>query len=196
MAFWSNDHLQEKLSVKWTFDQMNFGSNDLVRSFYSVKWHFLSKEDSVIWPFGKMNFRSNGIRSNGVRSNGLSVKWPFGQKISVKWFFGKVNCLACSVNMWTYENYMGEIFSWEKRRNLQNSEFLFLGPKLLTKYQTHQNCSRVNIFAQNLYFPILSRSLCFKILSSQLSWKQQTPKKCQIRSWFSHFSPIRFYVKF
>jgi hypothetical protein len=35
-------------------------------------------------------FRSNDIRSNSVRSNGVSVKWPFGQKFSVKWFFGKV----------------------------------------------------------------------------------------------------------
>jgi hypothetical protein len=37
-----------------------------------------------------MYFRSNGIRSNGVRSNGVSVKWCFGQKNSVKGFFGKV----------------------------------------------------------------------------------------------------------
>jgi hypothetical protein len=38
----------------------------------------------------KTNFRSNGIRLNGVRSNGVSVKWPFGQNFSVKWFFGIV----------------------------------------------------------------------------------------------------------
>jgi hypothetical protein len=88
---------------------MNFRSNDLLRNFFSVKWHILSKVDSVkwpfpekksvIWPFGKMNFRSNGVRSNGFRSNGVSVKWPFGQKnsvksFSVKWFRTFRRCAA------------------------------------------------------------------------------------------------------
>jgi hypothetical protein len=84
--------------------------------FFSVKFHFLSKVDSAKWPFsekkighmtyrqnelsvkrrsvkrrsGRINFQSNGIRSKGVRPNGVSIKWPFGQKFSVKWFFGKV----------------------------------------------------------------------------------------------------------
>jgi hypothetical protein len=82
--FRSNDRFQKKLSVKWTFGQMNFWSND----------HYLKKK-SVVWPSGKMNFRSNGVRLHSISVKWYSVKWcavklPFGQKISVKWFFGKV----------------------------------------------------------------------------------------------------------
>jgi hypothetical protein len=52
--------------------------------------NFAVKRLSVKRRFDQMYFRSIGIRSNGVRSNGFSVKWPFDQKCSVKWFFGKV----------------------------------------------------------------------------------------------------------
>jgi hypothetical protein len=78
-----------------TFGQMNFRSNDLLRNFFSVKWHFLSKVDSVkwpfsgkksvIWPFDKMNFRSNRVRLNGD-----SVKWCFGQTTFGQTVFGQM----------------------------------------------------------------------------------------------------------
>jgi hypothetical protein len=85
MNFRSNVNFQKKLSVKLTFGQMNFRSNDFVLNLFSVKWHFLSKVDSVkwpfsekmvIWPFGKMNFWSYGVRLNSD-----SVKWTFGQMV-------------------------------------------------------------------------------------------------------------------
>jgi hypothetical protein len=50
------------------------------------------KRSSVKRRFNWMNIRSNGIRSNGVRSNGVSVKWPFGQKISAKWSRTPLSC--------------------------------------------------------------------------------------------------------
>jgi hypothetical protein len=81
--FRSND-----LSVKWSFSekafgQMNFRSNDLVRNFFSVKWHFLSKVDLVKWPFSEKNGQMN-FRSNGTRSNGFSVKIFQWNDFSVK----------------------------------------------------------------------------------------------------------------
>jgi hypothetical protein len=94
MNFRSNDlsvkwSFSKKLSVKWTFGQMNFWSNDLVCNLFSVKWHFLSKKDdflkkkSVIQPFGKMKFRSNCVRLNGD-----SVEWTFGQMAFGQTVFG------------------------------------------------------------------------------------------------------------
>jgi hypothetical protein len=100
ITFRSNDHIQ-----KTTFGQMNFRSNEsLIKrtcaQFFSVNWHYLSKVDSVKWPFSlkvhfKMNFRSNGVRFNGnsvewtfghgVGSNGLSVKIFRWYDFSVKW---------------------------------------------------------------------------------------------------------------
>jgi hypothetical protein len=83
---------------------MNFRSNEFsvkrpFTQFFSVKWHFLSTVDSVkwpfsenksvIWPFGKINFRSNGDRSNGDRLNGDSVKWCFGQTAFDQTVFGQ-----------------------------------------------------------------------------------------------------------
>jgi hypothetical protein len=87
--------MEYEQSVRWQFvEKKNFGqttifkknmrSNDL-----SVKWQFFLKKlfvkgwfghltifwkkKSVIWPFGKMNFRSDGAWLNGD-----AVKWNFG----------------------------------------------------------------------------------------------------------------------
>jgi hypothetical protein len=77
---------------------------------YSVKDLLINFVFGQMTFFGKMNFRSNGLRLNGdsvkiifgqmesgqtvfgqtvfgqmvFRSNGVSVKWPFLQKFSVK----------------------------------------------------------------------------------------------------------------
>jgi hypothetical protein len=96
------------LLVKWPSDQMNFfgqmtiyqkkmfglmtfRSNNLSVKYISVKWSFVKKYFGQTTFFGKMCFRSNGVRlnydsglifqSNGVRFNDFSVK-----KCSVKIF--------------------------------------------------------------------------------------------------------------
>jgi hypothetical protein len=124
MNFRSND-----IPVKWTFGQMIIFRNSFRSNEFSVKWpcvqYFFGQmtffvesrfgqmtifwKKSVIWPFGKMNFRSNGIRLNVdsvewtfgqmafgqtvlgrmvFRSNGLSVKKFRWNDFSVKWFYG------------------------------------------------------------------------------------------------------------
>jgi hypothetical protein len=87
------------------FGKMNFRSNGLRLNGDSVKCTFgqMAYGQTV---FGQMVFQSNGIRSNGVRSNGFSVKWPFGQNISVKLFFGKViqKLLHAKITYWCPAN--------------------------------------------------------------------------------------------
>jgi hypothetical protein len=95
MTFRSND-----LSVKWpflekAFDQINFRSNEFLRNFFRsnelfcqkyIQWndHFL-KNKLFIWPFGKNNFRLNGVWLNGD-----SVKWTFGQMAFSQTVFGQM----------------------------------------------------------------------------------------------------------
>jgi hypothetical protein len=90
MTFRSNDHFQKKLSLKWTFGQMNFWSNDLVHNYFSVKWHFLSKVDSVKWQFSEKKIGHMNFRSYGVRLNGVSVEWTFGQMAFGQTVFGQI----------------------------------------------------------------------------------------------------------
>jgi hypothetical protein len=96
MNFRSNDQFSKK-----AFGQMNLRLNVI-----SVIWLFFPIWFSVKWPFSKY-FRSNDLinfvfgqmtyfgkmnfRSNGVRSNGVSVKWPFDQMVFGQTVFGGVS---------------------------------------------------------------------------------------------------------
>jgi hypothetical protein len=90
MTFRSNDHFQKTLSVKLIFGQTTlcaFFSGQMTffaESRFSLMTIFCKKK-SFIWPFGKMNFRSNGIRLNGD-----SVEWTFGQMAFGQTVFGQM----------------------------------------------------------------------------------------------------------
>jgi hypothetical protein len=93
---------QMTIFSKKTFGQMNFRSNVIsviwlvFQIWFSVKLtfskYFRSNDLLINFVFGQMiYFGKINFRSNGVRSNGVSVKWPFGQMafqsngLSVKW---------------------------------------------------------------------------------------------------------------
>jgi hypothetical protein len=89
-SFWSNERPcaqfffgQMTFFVESRFGQMTISEKKIGQMTF-LKNELLVKRPSVKRRFGRMNFRSDGIWSNGVRSNGVSVKWPFGQKFSVK----------------------------------------------------------------------------------------------------------------
>jgi hypothetical protein len=69
---------QVRFSVKWPFSKY-FQTNDLLINFVFSQMTF----------FGKINFRSNGLRLTAIRSNVLSVKWHSVKRCSVKWCFGQ-----------------------------------------------------------------------------------------------------------
>jgi hypothetical protein len=81
MNFRSKDHFQKKLSVKWIFAiceicAIFFRSDDIFcrnKKLPNDQMTIFWRKKSVIWPFGKMNFRSNGVWLNGD-----TVKWTFG----------------------------------------------------------------------------------------------------------------------
>jgi hypothetical protein len=56
-------------SAIWIFVQTAFGWTAIRSNVLSVKWHSVKR----------------------FPSNGVSVKWPFGQIFSVKWFYGWIN---------------------------------------------------------------------------------------------------------
>jgi hypothetical protein len=124
LGFFNHQHFQKKLSVIWSFDQINFRVNDLLRNFFSVKCHFLSTVDlvkwpfsekkPVIWPFCKMKFWSNDVRLPGD-----SVKWTFGQTTFGQTVFGQMvfwsNDLSvkwCSVKWCFGQKAFGQKNSW------------------------------------------------------------------------------------
>jgi hypothetical protein len=87
--FQSNDHSSKKLSVKRPFSQMKFRSNALFATLFTIKWHFFRKKIRSNYPFlafGQTVFGQTVFGQMVFRSNGLSVKRCWAKWRSVKIF--------------------------------------------------------------------------------------------------------------
>jgi hypothetical protein len=95
---------QVRFSVKWPFSKY-FRSNDILVNFVCGQMTF----------FGKMNFRSNGLRLNGD-----SVKSTFGQMAFGQTVFGQ---MVFRSNGLSVENYWWNDFSvkWSRTNRIVHS---------------------------------------------------------------------------